>query len=346
MGRSVEARQRKRPQVVVKEDTEDHVTIQNQTGTFVLERCDTEGRNALFVACMGNDPAKVKKLLADTRFDVNKKDKYGFTPLMAACSANRFKIVGVLLQHKDLALDIKVEIDDDDWSALDVAAKHNAIGCIKAIQQDPRCTALLVAPAINVALQHDSVDSLKQLLLSIDYNYKPSEIIYDAVNYNALGCIKVLLNNSNFDDGFFEEGVTSCLDHKNIEALKLVLTHKDIKINAEDVEAAIEDKELAILALLLEHPTFAWKNMDPDIINICRSNGNHEITRFMLKAGADSLTDLPKVFHARRCYTCGDNTASQGSSRLKLCMKCNKVRYCCTECQKYHWITGHREECV
>jgi hypothetical protein len=45
---------------------------------------------------------------------------------------------------------------------------------------------------------------------------------------------------------------------------------------------------------------------------------------------------------AKVCAGCGKT----GAPKHKLCARCNAARYCSKECQKAHWLGGHKAECA
>ena len=43
----------------------------------------------------------------------------------------------------------------------------------------------------------------------------------------------------------------------------------------------------------------------------------------------------------RYCDNCGERNVS-----LLICLNCRKVCYCSRKCQRFHWLTIHREPCT
>jgi len=58
------------------------------------------------------------------------------------------------------------------------------------------------------------------------------------------------------------------------------------------------------------------------------------------------ISDISSALRRRRngCAICGA-TRFKGGGKLRECMKCKSVVYCCREHQKLHWKNGHKREC-
>ena len=66
------------------------------------------GETKLHIACIKNDPAKVKQLLAAGE-DANSVDYVGWTPLHEACNHGHLECVRVLLKNRQPVLEINSE---------------------------------------------------------------------------------------------------------------------------------------------------------------------------------------------------------------------------------------------
>lgn len=93
----------------------------------------SEDEPPLFTAIKNSDLHKVQQLLRDPKIDINRTDKYGYTPLHAACclfSELDDEILSCLLNHKDI--NVNLENRDKNTPLHYFCAKFRSPNCTEA----------------------------------------------------------------------------------------------------------------------------------------------------------------------------------------------------------------------
>ncbi|KZT41808.1 hypothetical protein SISSUDRAFT_205287 [Sistotremastrum suecicum HHB10207 ss-3] len=66
-----------------------------------------------------------------------------------------------------------------------------------------------------------------------------------------------------------------------------------------------------------------------------------DVVLWLKQMAHDATYKLEIDSKARFCAGC-----FRPSVGLKVCSRCESVRYCSDQCQKRHWTHGHKEECI
>lgn len=129
-------------------------------GFIVNHMVNPNGINLLAQVIDGGSIGGLNTLLKINGVDVNKRDKFGFTPLLLAVNINNIKAVNMLLKCEGIDVNLA---DDDGLTPIIAATNDTTIDCLKALlkckglQHDENLTPLCIAVKFN---QQEAVNVL------------------------------------------------------------------------------------------------------------------------------------------------------------------------------------------
>lgn len=206
------------------------------------------GETLLLMACANGEENIVKLLLQNSKTDVNKSDKYNYTPLMTAIYQGNVNIVKMLLDHPEIKINEKAH---NDKTALYKAVEDNKIEIVKLL------------------LNHKDIDPN----IPEKWN-KDSPLITASKNREMEPIIKLLLAHPkidvNYSTNFHETALIDAIRFTQVNNVKLLLAHPKIEINLRNYH-----KQTPLGVAIFEH---SRKGLTASqyIVNLLKERGAKE----------------------------------------------------------------------
>lgn len=215
----------------------------------------------------------IKLLLEDDRIDVNKPDKYKWTPLDIACYQGYIDIVKLLLENT------KLNIVDSIYEHFNYVFKHeikleNQNEILNMLLEDGRIDVNII---FNISCSFGFIDIVRLLIDDerIDINKQNKNMISPlcaAIQKQHVDIIKLLLDNNEINLYQMSRNVTAfwkAIYTNNNEIIKLLIENKNFDINEP-----ISDDENTPLYLLCSRAQDDLVKilLDDETVNVNKSN--------------------------------------------------------------------------
>jgi len=258
----------------------------------------------IFEAIKNNEIEEVKKIISKPKFNINKKNSKGETPLILAVNSYRLNrdIIKLLLEHPKIDVNVK---NQNGWNALHYLCKkelNRNLDLIKIILSKPNIdvnaqngngdTALHLI--FNEGLKKNTFEIVKLLLshpdidLSItnedDLHTPLSQLIsghyYSEEDIYNSKCIELLLSNKNLDVNKQIQNKISLfsllIKSKYIDIAKKLLNNPELELSNIDINNTILSSSIELLSLVInKKPEFSlWDDILIEIFE------NHDFNMF------------------------------------------------------------------